>query len=222
MTGDEIHQFCQEETNRRDCFLCRPSARLLIDCSRDHFTVAGLGPLVDGYVLVATKDHVERLGRSVEHASGFADYVQSIRALLAAECGGCLLTEHGNMPVCGIESEHSAHCFHPHVLLFPGRHHIRAEAERYFGGRVMEFTSLASAFEHGAQLQQYLLVSEADADFAVYEPVDGLPRQFARALVAESLATPERASWRDFPGIDLALENAARVRRLLDQVAKKK
>ena len=222
MTDQELHQLCQEEASRHDCFLCRPSARLLVDCSGEHYAVAGLGPLTDGYMLVATKAHVERLGRSIESASSFADYVQSIRAVLASEWGGCLLTEHGNMPVCGIESDHSVHCFHPHVLLFPGQHSIRAEAERYFERRGTEFTTLASAFERGAQLQQYLLISETDQNFSLYEPVDGLPRQFARALVAESLGAVERASWRDFPDINSTIKNVGRVRRLLDRAHKRK
>jgi hypothetical protein len=81
------------------------------------------------------------------------------------------------------------------------------------------FSSLTAAFEHGAQMEQYLLVSETEEQFTVYEPFDGLPRQFARALVAEALGVQERASWRDFPNVASAVENSKHVRRILDRAA---
>lgn len=218
MTDEELNCFTAEEINRTDCFLCRPASKLLIDSSEEYFTVAGLGPLVNGYAIVATKDHLDNIGRSSSAlVRGFSDYVSSIRKALSIEFGGCLLTEHGNMPICNIDTGHSVHCFHPHVLLFPGNHHVRTEADQFFGDKQASFASLAEAFEHGAKLEQYLLVSETEDQFLVYRPQDGMPRQYARALVADSLGNPDHASWRDFPNLNESIENAKRVRQALNR-----
>jgi len=56
-----------------------------------------------------------------------------VRGLLSDRFGGCLLTEHGRMPVChGAAGAADRHCFHAHFLMFPAAPSILGLAVPYF------------------------------------------------------------------------------------------
>ncbi|CAJ0693299.1 hypothetical protein [Ralstonia wenshanensis] len=214
MTDQTDSHFVTAELERTDCFLCRPAARLLADIDNDFFTMAGLGPLSPCYAIIATIRHLDQLG-DVSAIDNFSHYVERIRHTLTERFGSCRLTEHGHSPLCTLANSQTVHCFHPHVLLFPGAPAIQTSANQHFLSGGVVFDSLAEALKYGRDLDQYLLVSDTPTSFSVYSAAGGLPRQFARALIAEQIGDIERASWRDFPGIATAEENAEFLRALI-------
>ncbi len=206
----------QDEATRTDCFLCRPNAALLSNVSEAGYTVAGLGPLADGYAVVATHDHIEGLAEAnAQLRRQYSEYATSVAERLSTEFGECFLVEHGNMAVCGIAEEGRAHCFHPHFLLIPSAELSTSPFVDYFGHDGCKFQSLIDAVNYGADRGQYLLAGKITGPFHVFLPNGELPRQFARALVAEQLGASGRASWRDMPDLQWTANNAAALRRVL-------
>jgi hypothetical protein len=213
----EIETSVAAEALRQDCFLCRPMAALLVDVSQAGYAVAGLGPLTDGYTVVATHDHVQGLAAvPVEARRVYADYTMAIGSQLSKQYGGCFIIEHGNMAVCGVDDATGrAHCLHPHFLLVPDTRCSVDPFLEYFGSEHKSFGSLAEAVQYGADRGQYVLAGEISGTFYVFLPNGDLPRQFARALLAEQLELVDRASWRDTPDPAWTTRNAHAIRGLL-------
>jgi len=211
---EHLNAFAKSEIERTDCFLCRPASRLLIDVEQTVFTIAGIGPLSPCYAIVATIEHLDQI-RDTATIEQFAEYAEKIRQVLTNQFGSCLMTEHGHSPLCTLDNKKSVHCFHPHILLFPGAPSIIDSADEWFVNGGSRFNSLKNALKYGVDLAQYLLISESTESFKVYHVNEGLPRQFARALVAEQQGNDEHASWRTHPKIDLAEENASQIKKLL-------
>lgn len=210
---DELHH----ESTRHDCFLCRPNAALLGDVGVAGYAVAGLGPLSDGYAVVATHGHL----RGLEEADGalrtaYADYAVRVANALARAYGSCFVVEHGNMAVCGISEEGRAHCFHPHFLMIPGVPADTRPFLDYFGAST-PFGTLAEAINFAADRGQYVLAGDAAGPFHVFFPDGDLPRQFARALVAEQIGAMRLASWRDEPDLPRTVANAKALREVLSR-----
>jgi len=214
MTTQPAQYFSTTEVGRTDCFLCRPAARLLADVGPESFTMAGIGPLTPCYAIVSTIEHLDQL-KDTAAIEKFAAYAAEIRRALINEYGSCLLTEHGHSPLCTLADAQTIHCFHPHVLLFPGAPGIQDNAAQSFKNESNIFSSLSDALKYGRNLDQYFLVSDTPASFSVYPAGGGLPRQFARVLVAEQLGIVEQASWRDFPALQEAEKNAAHLKEII-------
>ena len=206
------------EVARQDCFLCRPNAALLVNVGLVGYLMAGLGPLADGYAVVATHQHLRGLAEvAAEARRQYAEFAQQAASMLVERFGGCLVVEHGNMAVCGIAEEGREHCFHPHFLLIPDARCNTDSFLDYFGEHKHPFNTLAEAINFGVEKGQYVLVGKATGPFYICLPTGELPRQFARALVAEQLGVEELASWRDSPNPDWALSNAFELRKLAVQ-----
>ncbi len=214
-TTDPI-AFALEESRRDDCFLCRPASHLLAHVGESCYTVAGLGPLCNGYAVVATDLHgpFEDSPGSA-HLASWGRYSEWVQRALEAQFGTCVLAEHGKMSICNPNRRPGSHCFHPHFLLFPGvpdplpefRDHFRCEGEF--------FSTLPDALISASRLPSYLLGSPGPGEYFVFATPDGLPRQFARAIIADSLGMPDLASWHTHPGGEWAMRNAAVLRKLL-------
>jgi hypothetical protein len=203
----------QKEVFRNDCFLCRPNSRLLIDVSPWGYSLAGLGPMVVGYSVIATHQHVIGLKElSRTDLENYCSYAISVADILSKKHGRCLILEHGNMAVCGIDSADRAHCFHPHFLLVPNDKCNTGPFDEYFKENKKWFKTLFEAVEYGAQQGQYVLAGTVSAGFNIYLPDGEVPRQFARGVVSEQLGLADKASWKDAPDLLLALANADELR----------
>lgn len=209
-------EIARDESRREDCFLCRPSAQLLAHIGEECFTMAGLGPLSDGYALIAEFRH----GLSGPHedpkaAGRLARYTESVQKILAVHYGSCVLAEHGKMPICHPNWPQGSHCFHRHFLLIPGAPDPLPELSNYFTANGERFTSLFEALSYAATFPNYLLGSSQPGEYTIFPAGEGLPRQFARGVVAESLGQPDLASWRTYPNAEWTARNAVVLRRLL-------
>jgi len=125
------------------------------------------------------------------------------------------------MPICNVnlDAHAQSHCYHPHFLVFPAAFDPMRSFREYFGGPGRSFSSLYEALVYGIGQKHYILVSPRIGQFEVYLPVDGLPRQFARGLVAECLGTEELADWRMKPNFEWSLKNAALLREVISNFA---
>lgn len=203
------------ESQRTDCFLCHPAEQLVCHVGENLYTMAGLGPLVDGYAIIAAKMHSSDNGEDDPLLfESLAQYSESVQSILAAEFGTCILTEHGKMPLCIPCDQAGSHCFHKHFLLFPGAPDPQAEFCDYLDSEGKRFESLLEALRFAAELPSYLLVSSRAGEYYVFTS-QHLPQQFARGIIADLLNQPGLASWRAYPNGTLALQNAVFLRQLL-------
>jgi diadenosine tetraphosphate (Ap4A) HIT family hydrolase len=183
-----------------DCFLCKPENDLIYHSDTGAFALCGLGPLVDGYSVVATRKHARSTAdlTSVEEKE-FQEFAVSIRARLASKFNSCLMTEHGRLPVCvDYTGTSEPHCYHAHFLLFPGVRDLEDNARSFFR-KTDVLDSLSAALESAKPLQEYYLYSPTPSRFLIMTRPGRMIRQFSRYLVAESLGRPELADWRRHP-----------------------
>lgn len=116
---------------RKACFLCRPDPSLVYAADADFFAMCGYGPVVPGYSIVASRRHIS----SCADLSGLekmrlGGFVSSVSKLISMY-GRPVITEHGRVPICDyLHDSADAHCYHAHLLLFPGSPSIVNAAKR--------------------------------------------------------------------------------------------
>ena len=105
------------------CFLCSPNQSWLYEQDDEFFAMLGLGPIVEGYSLLASKAHApSMLDLGASAADSLHRFSQVVRLRLKPHFGETIITEHGRVPPCefgGQAPQHRTHCFHAHRLLFP-------------------------------------------------------------------------------------------------------
>lgn len=199
------------ETSEGFCFLCSPSPELVFLESQNFYALAGLGPIVDGYCVIAAKAHSRSMADIAPQLWAERDsFLATIRARLTAMYGSCLVTEHGRMAVCAAD-EHDHHCFHAHFLVFPGAQDVSVLAGSYFAHTV-EFPSISAALASGALHPEYLLTSPDRNRLFIHSTPLNAPRQLARFLVAWENGDPHLADWKAWPQRERAISIANTLR----------
>jgi diadenosine tetraphosphate (Ap4A) HIT family hydrolase len=197
------------------CFLCDPPRDLIFFECADFFALAGLGPVVQGYSLVAAKAHIKSMADLPASLRRKRDtLVRQLREQLSRKYGCCLITEHGRMAACVEDGDgHDAHCFHAHFLLFPAAPDISGAARSYFSD-VETFNELGPAMTHAALYDDYVVVSPTPDCYNVFSGPLNIPRQLTRFLVAHEAKTLHLANWRDYPDRQRAVAIAHDLRSL--------
>lgn len=151
------------------CFLCDPSRDLVFLDRSGFVALAGLGPIVAGYSLIAAKAHVMSMADiPSELQSGRDAFVTSVRAQLSEKYGSCLITEHGRMAICVDDQEGlDTHCLHAHFLVFPGASDISELARSYFDS-CENFSDLGTALSQAQNLEEYVLVSPTPEQVSIF------------------------------------------------------
>ena len=106
----------------QECFLCAPINQFVYAESQNFFAMLGLGPLVEGYSLLAAKAHVpSMIDLPINAIYDLVQFKEQVRHQLALHYGSVIITEHGRVAPCvqvdSIQPEY--HCFHAHNLVFP-------------------------------------------------------------------------------------------------------
>jgi diadenosine tetraphosphate (Ap4A) HIT family hydrolase len=186
------------------CFLCEPSTELVFLESQNFYALAGLGPVVDGYSVIAAKAHSMSMADIPPALSADRDaFLADVRTRLVGQYGSCLITEHGRMAVCAA-GEHDHHCFHAHFLAFPGTEDVSDLASSYFANSA-EFSTLEAAFAEAVLHPEYLLISPNPNRFYILSTPLNAPRQLARHLVSWKSGNPHLADWKTWPQRERAI-----------------
>jgi hypothetical protein len=200
---------------RKACFLCEPDPSLVYAGDADFFAMCGYGPVVPGYSIIASRRHVRSFAdlNQIERIR-LENFVKSISDIVSIH-GHPIITEHGRVPICDyLHDDSDAHCYHAHILLFPGSPPIITAAERVavsHGSR----QSLSDALSMAEALSHYILIAEpTQSDFRIFNPPNPLARQFTRLLVATEVGRPEAADWRAEANRDAAERYAAQFREI--------
>lgn len=190
----------------QSCFICNPDPRLIYAEHIGFFVMLGIGPIVEGYSLIATRAHIpSMLDLSAEEAENLNEFTQTVRERLRPHYGPIIITEHGRVPICEYldSSGHEAHCFHAHRLVFPISMDLTDQLKDY-GLAVQEFRSFIEAWQTSAwKVGEYLYYERPDGSCLVAATPSRLPRQFFRYHVASIVGRPEFESWRKFPRLEV-------------------
>lgn len=182
------------------CFLCRPNRQLVYSESRHFFAMLGLGPIVEGYSLLATKAHIDSMfdlpDHLVDELGSFTTDV--IRLLSDVFRSAVTVTEHGRVGLCEMGPTYDAHCYHAHRLLFPATFDI-VEAMGVSEIGILEFDSFSSARRRVGHLTEYLYAESPGGSVFVGTDSHSTPRQFFRGVLADATGKPHLQSWRRYP-----------------------
>jgi diadenosine tetraphosphate (Ap4A) HIT family hydrolase len=184
------------------CFLCSPEPELTWLESDRFRAVLGLGPIGEGFTLIATRDHLpSMLDLSNAAASELVEFTAEVRDRLGRLYGPSVVAEHGRVAPCVAPAlrEHEPHCFHAHRLVFPGQRSLDLGTVAPRMPRA-DFGSYSDAHRAFRWPGQYVYAEDPDGSCEVGVVSGPLPRQFLRAVVAGAQGHPEIADWRANPG----------------------
>lgn len=187
------------------CFLCTPNQDWVYATSKNFFAMLGLGPIVEGYSLIGTKEHIpSMLDLTLEKAEELYTFSQTLRQLLQPHYGDIIITEHGRVPPCEFSSKthHRTHCFHSHRLVFPIKVDI-ANSLAGLGLNVFEYPSFIECHKNFTGKGEYLYYERIDGSCLIASAPRDLVRQFFRYKVAEHVGHPEFASWTNYPRLEV-------------------
>lgn len=194
------------------CFLCAPESDLVFFDGLEAFALAGLGPVVPYYSVVACKAHVPSASDAQRDGIGVIDVLRRVVGEFNRQGKRCIIAEHGRVPVCAERIGHERHCYHAHLLVFPGVAMPTLDVSPMFG-RVRHYHDLVEALTEAPNSGEYYLLSDnLEATLTYSEPL-AVPRQFLRSLLAAEVGRPELADWRQNPARNAAVDYASALRR---------
>lgn len=174
------------------CRFCNPPERERILWETEHFYVmVSLGPIVEGYLLIVTKNHI---GACMNIPKGllpeFLLVKEKVKSILTYVYGGCVFYEHGKVGSSLLIDGH-IHCFHAHLHCFPLHDNLHSDVSMDYAPQIYE--SFEDAYMKNKGLDKYLLVE--DDHLYVYQPSVKPRSQYLRYKLACHVGYPERWDW---------------------------
>lgn len=200
-----------------ECFLCQPDSELIVGRHGNIFSMVGLGPITDRYLMIATNAHVRSFADMYLQDQCIADKVQALRVKLQYNTKPLLMTEHGRVPVClKDDDQHDPHCFHAHFLIFQSAEDIEELVASYFLERKV-FYSLSDALAFATKCENYHLFSPHSKRYVVFSGALNVPRQFFRRMISLTEGQSELFDWRDRPNLQKTIQLAHHERSKMEK-----
>ena len=178
--------FCNEFAGEpRNAFASRYGSslpdRVLMGIARFK-VVPTLGQVVEGHLLIVPTDHYRALAdMPSEHIKRLEDICQLLRSTLQDVYGQCVLFEHGVRSAlaggCGIDHAHM------HVVPVLAEGVLNVLTQQLGGSQIQSLEEIRQELQ---EEQSYLFFEDAFVKRYVF-PVQSLPSQYMRKLVAESI-----------------------------------
>ncbi len=188
----------------------------------NFYLFAGIGPIVEGYIIIAPHTCDRRRGglQTISEASpDLLDELIFLRGIITRffrevyGFEGGLFFEHGRAGTCGVSD--TLHCYHAHLCCFPVSEAIWEDIE-IPGNRVQQISGLV---ELGAKVgkKPHLLFQDChinrrfhpetagrewwETRVVVLDDETSIPRQYLRKLLAERIGLPDLWDWAAAPKI---------------------
>ncbi len=198
-----------------DCFLCTPDTQLLFSESESFYAMLGLGPIVEGYSILASKLHIPSFFDLPDHLlDEFHKFRHDVMLTLTSTFVKPIITEHGRVAACDFydRQQHQSHCYHAHQLLFPAAVDLESRLKHDFLSGVLEFPSFEHAHHYmSRERAEYLYYEKPNSSCLIIPAPYKHIRQYFRLLVGESLGCPQRANWQRNPGWELIASARSRL-----------
>lgn len=192
------------------CFLCDPDPALIYAASSNFVALLGLGPIVEGYSLIATKAHtMSMFDLADDLVAELTEFQVQVKRLLGDIWNDPVITEHGRVGLCeDVGTLHEEHCYHAHQLVFPTNVDFSdCLAQSTF--ELIEADSFAVARSLGSHLTEYLYYQRPDNTVLIGHAQSEPERQFFRHALADKLGRPAWSSWATYPRHEV-IESARR------------
>jgi hypothetical protein len=199
-----------------DCFLCKPDDKLVFLRGNNFQAMLGIGPIVEGYTVLSTMDHVRSMfDLTSNRIEEYLNFRRRVINKLLSLYGAVIITEHGRVPNCDFyDLKREPHCYHAHQLLFPVDIDLKDDMYEAFNGKVSNYESFIQAYSSCHSINEYAYFEYTDG--ACYVAQDAqYPRQYFRMLVAEKINHPERIDWRNWQGWDLIADAKSKLKDVM-------
>lgn len=198
------------------CFLCNPSTDLLYLSSPQFYAMLGIGPVVEGYTIISTKDHIRSMfDMPSDKIQEYYNFRRKVLELLSRLYGTVIITEHGRVPMCDFYClNRESHCYHAHQLLFPINLDLLPRIKQNFPKMVKAYSNFTEASQSCTSEVEYIYYEAPDGICYVAQNVK-FARQYFRMLIAEEIGHIERVDWQNFKGLDLINSAKEKIQALL-------
>lgn len=197
----------KEQASKTQCRFCYPIAKKrnkILYESPHLYVMASLGQIVEGYLLLLSKEHIKSCSKVAQlYPSEFSEVLTKMQMYLHNIYGSSIFFEHGKTDCC-FYYEDNSHCFHSHLHMVPvslSFDDLKRNKRLIYKGAGRKKTKVLKRAEEIKE--PYIFTSGSDQNAALFLERKKLPKQFLRSYVAKELGTPERADWRDYEGEDL-------------------
>ena len=184
---------------KENCRFCNPpDTERILKNTKNFYVMLSLGPIVEGYMLLISKQHIPSFQDLPEHlVPEFLTIKKMVRGILTKEYGSCLFFEH-NLSSTSITKKDTFHDYHAHLHCVPSDVDILEDIRKVLIAIPIE--SWDSLEPHAARFSESIYYENNNGDMYIF-PVDKyLQKQFLRCTLAKKLKVPERADWTIYSG----------------------
>lgn len=201
------------------CRFCNPPDRERIIYETPNFYVMlSLGPIVEGYLLICSKDHFDCCGKiDLVHAKEFDELAELVRHILIKAYGYCIFYEHGRAGSCMTFSEGSKHCYHAHMHCVPIDLELNHLMDKNFlkikHNNWDDFRNSNSKYN-----EPYLFVDDGNKVSHLVVKQD-IRRQYLRHLVSKSIGAENLWNWVENQRQDVIKSGRDKLKPYFDSLA---
>jgi len=174
----------------------------------EHFVVfVGMGPLPEGYLLLAPRaHHISYAQVPVEWYPEFLVLKSQVTEMLSSVYTTPIFFEHGPASV----SKRGGCCIeHAHMHAAPVQVDLLQSISNHFQGR--RLYSFYELKDLGEQKQPYLFYENVKGERFIFVVPPRIPSQFLRRLLAGELGIPDEWDWALFPRRQAMIETARKL-----------
>ncbi|WP_178988501.1 HIT domain-containing protein [Winogradskyella schleiferi] len=184
------------------CRFCNPpdKSRILFE-TKNFYVMLSLGPIVEGYLLINSKEHIESCSLLSESLSEEFEFVTLVvKNILIETYGGCIFYEHGRTGSCLTFTDANKHCYHAHMHCVPVNINI---SESIKGTLLPIICDTWEDFRIKAKEynEPYLFI-EDDGIKKIYFVIKEVRRQYIRYLVSQKIDNKDSWNWVEYQGWD--------------------
>lgn len=178
-------------------------SNLALHSTDDYVVIPALGSLVQGYVLLVSKQHHESVASlEKQDASVLEQQLDEILNLVKNISSNWIVFEHGSTQPTGLKSCCVGHL---HLHLLPLDLHLAADLSERLSSPLIPVDSISHIPELiGGQSCNYLFVRDVDGKQYLVKP-QIYPSQYVRQVIAANIGIPQLWDWREHPRQELVI-----------------
>ncbi|MDO7171432.1 HIT family protein [Mariniflexile sp. AS56] len=213
-----MHSESLELDIEKYCRFCNPPDKNRILFESDNFYVMlSLGPIVEGYLLICSKQHFESCSKiPKKYSTEFDSLVSAVKQILIETYGSCIFYEHGRAGSCLSFGEGSKHCYHAHMHCVP----VNVKLSNLIEGTLkpIKCNSFDDFRENCNKYNEpYLFVD--DGEKYIYIVVKDIRRQYLRYLTAEAIGKKGLWNWVEHQGWDIIDRSKNKLKPLFNSLS---